>query len=133
MAEKAYVRIHSQKTIQVTCGLQNKDVTNPDAHVPDRLKVSPQWPRCSVIISEGSHLYPSEIASWNTVKALERDKIITIGGYTNEIDDEEDKDVKTMKETLVNNMQTQGIMSDKTKDVKDTKSEGKKLADIAGE
>ena len=73
------VKIHSTVTINVTAGLQNKDVTNPDAHVPDRLKVSAEWPRHTVLIREGQHLYPAEIKSWNTVKALANDKILTIG------------------------------------------------------
>ena len=40
-----FVQIQSDVTIRVTTGLQNKDVTNPDAHVPDRLKVNPEWPK----------------------------------------------------------------------------------------
>lgn len=85
----AYVRIQSTKTINVTMGLQNQDVTNPDAHVPDRLKVNPLWPKLTVLIKEGVHWYPSEIAEWNTVKALANDKILTIGEFANEVDDEE--------------------------------------------
>ena len=132
MAKAAYVRIHSQKTIQVTCGLQNKDVTNPDAHVADRLKISPQWPRCSVIIHEGSHLYPSEIAEWNTVKSLVKDKVLTIGEFTNTLDEDDTVNAKDTKDTLINNMKTQGILdTNETKD--NNKVEGKKLADIAGE
>lgn len=73
------VKIHSTMTINVTAGLQNKDVTNPDAHVADRLKVSAEWPRHTVLIREGQHLYPAEIKNWNTVKALANDKILTIG------------------------------------------------------
>ena len=128
MAKQKYVRIHSQKTIQVTCGLQNKDVTNPDAHVADRLKISPSWPRCSIIISEGSHLYPSEIAEWKTVKALTKDKVITIGEFTDNEDKDDKVDVKTMKTTLVNELKMQGIVNSQNES-----KEQKKLADIAGE
>lgn len=123
MAEtKAYVRIASQKSIRVTCGLQNKDVTNPDAHVADRLKISPQWPTCTVLIKRGSHLYPSEIASWNTVKALARDKTITIGEFT----DTPEEDVANVSNALRMNLKQQGL---------EKKSTTKKtsLADIAGE
>ena len=76
---KAYVKIQSSTTINVTAGLQCKNVTNPDAHVPDRLKVNPSWPKCTVLIREGVHWYPSEITEWPTVKALANDKILTIG------------------------------------------------------
>lgn len=90
------VKIHSTVTINVTTGLQNKDVTNPDAHVPDRLKVSAEWPRHTVLIREGQHLYPVEIKSWNTVKALADDKILTIGEEVevNDLSEEETKNVE---------------------------------------
>lgn len=84
----AYVRIQSTTTISVTMGLQNQDVTNADAHVPDRLKVNPLWPKLSVLIVEGVHWYPSEIADWATVKSLVDDKIITIGEYSDTCDEE---------------------------------------------
>lgn len=115
---KKYVRIHSKRTIQVTSGLQHNDVTNPDAHVPDRLKVSPSWPKCLVIISQGSHLYPSEIVDWPTVKALAKDKILTIGEFTDTLD-EEDAKVAETKITLEENL----------KKINKTK----KLSDIAKE
>lgn len=74
-----FVQIQSSITIKVTTGLQNKNVTNPDAHVPDRLKINPEWPKCQVLIKEGAHNYPAEIAQWPTVKALAADKKLTIG------------------------------------------------------
>lgn len=72
------IRIQSTKTITVTCGLEHKDVTNPDAHIPDRLKVSAEWPKCTVLIKAGVGDYPAEIAEWPTVKALVKDKVFTI-------------------------------------------------------
>lgn len=137
--DKKYVRIQSERPIQVTCGLQNKDVTNPDAHVADRLKISPSWPRCSVMILKGAHLYPSEIVEWPTVQALVKDKIITIGEYTDELENGEEK-VADTKEKLTRELEAQGI----TKKKKETKKEEiveeiveekktTKLADIAGE
>ena len=83
-----FVRIQSNETIHVTCGLQNKDVTNADAHVPDRLKVSATWPKAIVLIQKGAHMYPSEIAEWATVKALAKDKVLTIGEFTDDCDDQ---------------------------------------------
>ena len=76
------VQIHSNVTIKVTTGLQNQDVTNPDAHIPDRLKVNPEWPKYQVLIRAGQGLYPAEIAEWPSVKALAADKILTIGAIT---------------------------------------------------
>ena len=97
MATKKYVKIHSDVTINVTAGLHNEDVTNKDAHVPDRLKVNPLWPKLTVMIKQGSGWYPSEIATWETVKALARDKVLTIGEYSDECSD---KVVESVKETL---------------------------------
>lgn len=84
------VRIQSTITISVTPGLQAKDVTNPDAHIADRLKVSAEWPKCTVLIKEGVGMYPADIVEWNTVKALAKDEILTIG-ETREVSTEEEK------------------------------------------
>lgn len=95
MANKLpFVRIQSNKDINVTCGLQNQDVTNKDAHVPDRLKVNPLWPKATVLIRAGAGIYPSEITEWPTVKALSADKVITIGEYLASAETDEQKDVK---------------------------------------
>jgi hypothetical protein len=79
-----YVKIQSSKTIHVGPGLQYTDVTNPDAHVPDRLKVNPAWPRYTIQIKEGVHVYPAEIVEWDAIKSLERHKVITIAEYIGE-------------------------------------------------
>lgn len=96
------VQIHSNVTIRVTTGLQNEDVTNPDAHIPDRLKVNPEWPKYQVLIRAGQGLYPAEIAEWPSVKALAADKILTIGAISEVADStltpEQQKDVQTAKE-----------------------------------
>lgn len=86
------VRIQSTTTINVTCGLQHKDLTNPDAHIPERLKVSPEWCKCTVLIREGVGNYPAEIAEWETVKALVIHKVLTIGEVF-ESEDEADKKI----------------------------------------
>lgn len=124
MTKKPYVRIQSQTTINVTCGLQFKDVSNPDAHIPDRLKVSSEWPSCTFKIKEGAHIYPSEIVEWKTVKALERDGIITIGEYL----DSADEKVVQAKEKLNLELNEKGINKDAVKEIKQVK-----LSDIAGE
>lgn len=94
------IRIQSKVTINVTPGLQGKDVTNPDAHIPDRLKVSPEWTRCTVLIKAGVGTYPAEIAEWNTVKALVKDEIITIGGFEDAKTEEQQKEVETFERKI---------------------------------
>lgn len=76
---KDYVTIQSSISIVVTAGLQSQDVTNKDAHVADRLKIAPVWPKLKILIKKGTGVYPSFITEWNTVKALEADGVITIG------------------------------------------------------
>lgn len=78
------IRIQSSITINVTPGLQYTDLTNKDAHIPDRLKIAPKWTNRSVLITQGVGEYPNEIVEWPTVKALVKDKILTIAGYTEE-------------------------------------------------
>ena len=97
---KKYVRIHSNTNIRVTPGLQYEDVTKRDSDLQDRLKVNPLWPTAIVYIYKGSYLYPSEIAEWETVKALAKDKILTIGEFT----DTEEGDVEAKKENLELNL-----------------------------
>ena len=97
-----FVQIQSSVTIRVTTGLQNKDVTNPDAHVADRLKVNPEWPKHQVLIKAGAHRYPAEIVEWPSVKALATDKILTIGSIEevdeSNLDELEQKDLNTVSE-----------------------------------
>lgn len=93
------VQIQSSTTIRVTTGLQNKDVTNPDAHVPDRLKVNPLWPKHMVLIKQGVGFYPVEIKDWPSVKKLAEDKVITIGQEVEqEPDEKQAKDIATAQE-----------------------------------
>ena len=95
---KDYVRIQSTTTIHVTPGLQYRDVTNPDAHVPDRLKVRPTWAKCVICITAGVGIYPSEIIEWDSVKALAKCNILTIGDFVDEGGNPEEKEL--MKEPL---------------------------------
>lgn len=94
------VQIQSSVTIRVTAGLQHQDVTNPDAHVPDRLKVAPTWPKHTVLIREGAHNYPADIKEWPAVKALAADKVLTIGQEfeTDKLNEEEQANVNTANE-----------------------------------
>lgn len=116
MTKGDYVRIQSSTTIMVTAGLQADNVTNKDAHVPDRLKVNPLWPRMTVLIHAGAHWYPSEIAEWPSVKALSNDKVLTIGEFSN-TPSENAEEVKSKKEDL--NMAAKEVLKHNTvKDIK---------------
>lgn len=89
---KDYVQIASTKTIMVTCGLQSENVTNEDAHIPDRLRVLEKWSKFSVLIKAGNGVYPQAIVNWATVQALVKDGILTIG---QEVDNADAKAVET--------------------------------------
>ena len=131
---KPYVRIQSNITIRVTAGLQNLDVTNPDAHVADRLKISPTWPKSIVLIEAGAHTYPSEIIEWPTVQALAKDKILTIGELLDKPDAEDVERAKEQKNLIEEN---KDIIAPKTeytnKDEKKEENKSARLADIAGD
>lgn len=117
------VQIQSSVTIRVTTGLQNKDVTNPDAHVPDRLKVNPLWPKHMVLIRAGVHYYPVEIKEWPSVKKLAEDKILTIGQEVEQEPDEKQvKDIATAQEA-----NTEFRLSD----IENTRRKRRTLNDIA--
>lgn len=129
------VQIQSSITIRVTCGLQNEDVTNPDAHVPDRLKVNPEWPKHQVLIRKGIQKYPVEIKAWPSVQALAKDKILTIADLdevdVDDLTDEERKNVQIITEA--ENEFKLTLNSDKNK--ADAKNKVKKtltLNDLAG-
>ena len=120
--KEGFIRIQSTMNITVTGGLQGQDVTNKDAHVPDRLKVQPLWPKLTVDIHEGVGTYPAYIVEWNTVKALVKEKVLTIGVHTMEPDTDKDAEVK---ENLDTNIEEIDKVLNKKKNVK--------LSDLAGE
>lgn len=93
-----FVTIHSNRNIYVTAGLTYDDVTNPDAHVPDRLKINPTWVKTRTLIKQGAGVYPAEITEWNSVKALVKSKVITIGAFVN--DEDADADAKEIEKNL---------------------------------
>lgn len=95
-----YVRIQSTMNITVTPGLQALDCTNEDAHIPDRLKVAARWTKATVKIKKGVDLYPSKIAEWETVKALAKKNVLTIGEYTNEGSKENEEVSKKLEQAI---------------------------------
>lgn len=88
---KKFVEIQSSKNIEVTEGLTGIDMTNPDAHVPDRLRVASTWVQTRVFIRQGKGVYPAFVQDWTSVQALASDGILTIGMETDEGDEEAEK------------------------------------------
>lgn len=86
---KKFIRIQSEKNIEVTEGLQSIDMTNRDAHVADRLRVASAWVQSRVMIKKGSALYPACIQEWDSVKQLVKLGVLTLGFETDECDDPE--------------------------------------------
>lgn len=82
-----FIRIQSNRTIEVTEGLQSIDMTNRDAHVPDRFRVASAWVQTRVLIREGVGYYPAIIKDWGSVVALQKDGVLTLGEETDECDD----------------------------------------------
>ena len=113
---KEFVRIQSNQNISVTAGLQHEDVSNPDAHIPDRLKINPQWPKLTCLIKQGAGIYPAYIVDWPTVKALAHDKVLTIGEFVDNANAEE---------------QATKLKLDNTLAEFESKKKGQSLADIA--
>ena len=83
---KQFVRIQSEVDIMVSAGLQSINMSNKDAHVADRLNVKSAWVGTRVLITKGMGYYPAEIKTWDSVKALANDKLLTIGEEVDEID-----------------------------------------------
>ena len=79
--KKNYVKIQSTIDIMVNPGLTYKNLTKKDSDIQNRLKVNSTWPKSCVLIQKGQHIYPAEIVKWNSVKALEKNKVLTIGEY----------------------------------------------------
>lgn len=96
-----FIRIQSTRNIEVTPGLLSIDMTNPDAHVPDRFKVATGGTSgMRVLLKEGTHYYPACIKGWSVMPALARDKIITIG---EEVDATDEADAKAIYDRLITN------------------------------
>ena len=84
---KKYVKIQSQRNIQVTGGLEYLDLTDPKQAIPNKLKIQPLWSKEKIKLKAGSAWYPSYITEWATVKALNNDGVITIGEFADTLPD----------------------------------------------
>ncbi len=86
MSQKAtYLKIQSQIHVNVTSGLKHLNLTDATANVGDKLKVQALWAKELVRIIPGTSWYPAEVKEWNTVKALTKDGILTLGEEVDEI------------------------------------------------
>lgn len=82
---KNYIRIQSTMNITVTAGLQSINMSNKDAHVADRLNVKSAWVGTRILIHKGIGIYPNELKTWNTVKSLVKQGILTLGEEFEEV------------------------------------------------
>ena len=84
-----FVTIQSQINVRVARGLDVIDNTNYSSDIPNRANFRPNWTKSTVIIKVGQHAYPAEIAEWPAVKALQKDRVITISTDTSFLSKEE--------------------------------------------
>ena len=80
-----YVFIHSNRTINVTSGLQFVNKTNNNLRIENNYKIKPVWPTMIVRLLEGRHLYPAIVATFKSVESLKKAKIVSIAEYVDEI------------------------------------------------
>ena len=111
---KDYVQIQSEVTIEVNPGLLNQNMTKEDSDIADRLKINPIWPKFSVLIKKGQHIYPSEVADWHSVKMLVKNKLAIVGQYV----DDASSEVAAMKKKLENAYRQFGIAKPEETDKK---------------
>jgi len=83
-----FVVIQSEITVRVTGRLDHINHTKVNSDIPNRMKISENWSMVNIKIEKGRHTYPAVITTWPTVKALENDKIITIGKEIEDTDKE---------------------------------------------
>lgn len=85
-----FIRVQSDINIDVTPGLMYIDMTNEDAHIPDRFRVASAWIQSRISIRQGAHYYPAKIKNWGSVISLVDHGQITLGTECDEIPDAEE-------------------------------------------
>lgn len=135
--EKKFIRIESKMNITVTTELKHMDVSEPDAHVPDRLRIAPQWQNTTVDIKQGTGYYPAYIKNWNSVQVLSKANVLTLGEEVDECEGQQQ--VEEIIKDLDRNLEkvkdkSNGFISEKEEREAKVKKVSKiNLADIAGE
>lgn len=97
---KKYVLITSTITIEVTRDLGSVNLTNPTAPMADKLNVKPAWVSFRYLIKAGTYYYPAQIKNWKTVKALESDRLLTIGAETDDCGNTPKDEVEKIDEAI---------------------------------
>lgn len=97
---KKYVLITSTITIEVTRDLGSVNLTNPTAPMADKLNVKPAWVPFRYLIKAGTYYYPAQIKNWKTVKALESDRLLTIGAETDDCGNTPKDEVEKIDEAI---------------------------------
>ena len=97
---KKYVLITSTITIEVTRDLGSVNLTNPTAPMADKLNVKPAWVPFRYLIKAGTNYYPAQIKNWKTVKALESDRLLTIGAETDDCGNTPKAEVEKIDEAI---------------------------------
>lgn len=97
---KKYVLITSTITIEVTRDLGSVNLTNPTAPMADKLNVKPAWVPFRYLIKAGTYYYPAQIKNWKTVKALESDRLLTIGAETDNCGNTPKDEVEKIDEAI---------------------------------
>lgn len=97
---KKYVLITSTITIEVTRDLGSVNLTNPTAPMADKLNVKPAWVPFRYLIKAGTYYYPAQIKNWKTVKALETDRLLTIGAETDDCGNTPKSEVEKIDEAI---------------------------------
>lgn len=82
-----FVKISASRPYRVFSGLQTKNKTSENPTNPNRLNVEALWTDNFVILKQGTWYYPAVVQTWDSVKALEKNEIITIGNEVDTIDD----------------------------------------------
>lgn len=95
-----FILIQSNQTVRVTRGLDVIDNTNYNSDIPNRANFRPNWTKSTVIIKAGQFAYPIEITEWQSVKALEKDGVLTIGKELEDGDAKIDENAKKADERL---------------------------------
>lgn len=124
---KKYVRIQSTMNITVDAGLTCINMTSADARISERLRVQPTWVGTRIDIREGAHYYPCIIKTWDSVKALAKEQILTVGEECDECGAEQEQ-VDAMSKKLEHSLQQTKEREKLTEEVAEKVSKSKNIA-----
>ena len=123
---KKFIKIQSSINITVDAGLTCIDMTNADARIAERLKIQPTWVGTRIDIKEGVHYYPAVIKNWDSVKALAKRELLTIGEECDECPNLEE--VEALCRKLENAFKNSKEREEQTKAIEEKVSKSKNIA-----